>query len=239
MTSPKVLIVEDEPIIAQDLKECLSDKQYSVAKIARSYEEAVRFLEADLPNIVLVDIVLKGEKDGIELATFIRKNYHLPIVFITSHSESSTVRRAAVVKPEGYLVKPFKDEDIYTTVEIALSHYQEQAVEQVGQKREDVFFIRHNGQLIKLKYEDVIWLKADGNYTEIWTVDKKKYMVRNILKEVGEQFPVEIFMRVHKSYIVRLSAIDAIKNGKIVVLGMEIPVARSMYEQLISRLNLL
>ncbi|UZR98482.1 LytR/AlgR family response regulator transcription factor [Chondrinema litorale] len=241
MLTPKILIVEDEPIIAQDLKECLIDQDYEVINIAKSYIEAISYIEKEIPSIVLIDIILKGEQDGIEVAKYIRQTLNTAIIFITSHSDRAIVKRATALKPDGYLVKPFKEEDIYTSIETALSHYQTEKssiTSPIIEELKDFIFIRDKGKMIKLFHKDINWIKADGNYTEIHTISKK-YVVRSILKDVSKQIPSKQFMRVHKSYIVNLSNVETIKNNKIIMSGNEIPIARSMYEQLVSKLNLL
>lgn len=118
----RILIVEDEAIIAADLRELLEDLGYDVGSIAATVEEAERELERQSYDLMLVDIVLSGERDGIDLAQLARRRFDLPLVFITSHADPGTVRRARAVKPEGYLVKPFSRDEVFAAVEIALSH---------------------------------------------------------------------------------------------------------------------
>lgn len=119
----KALIVEDEMVVAWDLTYALTSVGYSVPGIATTADEAVRMIEQHAPDIVLIDIVLKGERDGIELAHDVREKYHLPFVFITAHTDRATVARAKEVQPLGYLVKPFNKEEVYATTEIALSTF--------------------------------------------------------------------------------------------------------------------
>ena len=122
MSSIKIIIVEDELIIAEDMKEMLLNMQYEVIGIANGCDEAEQILSRDIPDIALIDINLRGDEDGISLAMSIRKRYDIPIIFITSFSDKATVERAKQVKPNGYIVKPFEKEDLYTTIEIALDN---------------------------------------------------------------------------------------------------------------------
>ncbi len=123
MRKSKVLIVEDELIIAEDLKEILLELGYRVTGIAKDIEEAKNVLIQEVPDIVLLDIRLRDGDNGIDLAQYIRKNYKLPVIFISSYSDKDTLIRAKQVKPDGYLVKPVEKGDIYSAIEIALSHY--------------------------------------------------------------------------------------------------------------------
>jgi CheY-like chemotaxis protein len=123
MSQSKVLIVEDEFIIAEDLKEILLELGYRVTGIAKDIEEAKNKLTQEVPDIALLDIRLRAGDDGIDLARFIRKNYKLPIIFITSYSDKDTLNQAKQVKPDGYLVKPIEKGDIFSSIEIALSNF--------------------------------------------------------------------------------------------------------------------
>jgi DNA-binding NarL/FixJ family response regulator len=122
MSKTKILIVEDEFIIAEKLRFILQDLEYEVIGIASKYSKALSIMEEQLPDLILIDIVLAGAKDGIELAHQINLKHKKPFIFITSHSDIDTVKRAKDVKPNGYLVKPFKKADIFTTIEIALAN---------------------------------------------------------------------------------------------------------------------
>lgn len=123
MSQSKVLIVEDELIIAEDLKEILLELGYKVTGIAKDIKEAKDILIQEVPDIVLLDIRLRDGDNGIDLARFIRKTMHMPIIFITSYSDKDTLKRAKEVKPDGYLVKPVEKGDLFSSIEIALSNY--------------------------------------------------------------------------------------------------------------------
>ncbi|NJN33443.1 MAG: response regulator transcription factor [Saprospiraceae bacterium] len=126
MSEIRVLIVEDEPIIAQDLATCLKSIDFTVCGKAYSLAMAYRLLETTFPDIILLDINLNGNNEGIEIAKFIREKYKLPFVFLTSYSDRDTLNLAKLTMPAGYIVKPFDDSRLATTLEIALyNHSQE------------------------------------------------------------------------------------------------------------------
>jgi DNA-binding NarL/FixJ family response regulator len=116
----RILIVEDEMVIAEDLSTVLMRLNHEVVGIALKYTHAIDLLEKTKPDIALIDIILGGAKDGIDVANFINQNNKIPFVFITSHADTATVERAKSVKPNGYLVKPFNKNDIFTTIEMVL-----------------------------------------------------------------------------------------------------------------------
>lgn len=120
MAETSVWIVEDESIVAMDLKARLLKMGYSVAGISGYAEEAIEAIRLNLPDIVLMDIVLKGTMDGIEAAAIIREELEIPVVYLTAYSEEGTISRAKVTEPYGYILKPFMERDLQIAIDIAL-----------------------------------------------------------------------------------------------------------------------
>ncbi len=120
MADTSVWIVEDESIVAMDLKARLLKMGYHVAGISGYAEEAIEEIRLNPPDIVLMDIVLKGTMDGIEAAGIIREELEIPVVYLTAYSEDSTIFRAKVTEPYGYILKPFMERDLQIAIEIAL-----------------------------------------------------------------------------------------------------------------------
>jgi PAS domain S-box-containing protein len=116
----KILIVEDESIVALELQSRLTDLGYSVCGIVVSGPEAINLISEKKPEIILMDINIKGPFDGVETAEKIKGMYDIPIVFLTAFTDSSTLERAKTVQPYGYIVKPFEERELHTTIEIAL-----------------------------------------------------------------------------------------------------------------------
>ncbi len=120
MTGRKILIVEDEGIVARDMKNILTRLGYPVVAVAYSGPEAVRLAKTEKPDLVLMDIVLQGEMDGIEAAEKIRDRNDIPVVYLTAHAEPPVLERAGVTGPYGYLLKPFRERELHAAIEIAL-----------------------------------------------------------------------------------------------------------------------
>ncbi len=120
MAKSKIMIVEDEWITADDIKTSLQSLGYTVTSMVSSGEEAIQKAEEDRPDLVLMDIVLKGEMDGIEAANQIRSLFNIPIVYLTAYADEKVLERAKITEPFGYIVKPFINEDLKITIEIAL-----------------------------------------------------------------------------------------------------------------------
>jgi PAS domain S-box-containing protein len=122
--SPRIMVVEDEGIIAQDIKNCLEGLGYVVPDVVFTGREAIQRAEELRPDLVLMDIVLKGEIDGIETAAEIRKKYNIPIVYLTAYEDDKTLKRAKMTEPLGYILKPFEERYLRSSIEMALYKHQ-------------------------------------------------------------------------------------------------------------------
>lgn len=120
MPETKILIVEDEAIVAEDIRNSLQSLGYTISAVVSSGEEAITKIEEDAPDLVLMDIVLKGDMDGIEAAGQIHSRFNIPVVYLTAFTDKKTIERAKLTEPFGYIVKPFEDRELHSTVEMAL-----------------------------------------------------------------------------------------------------------------------
>lgn len=123
MSEINVLVVEDEPLIAEDIRQCLTHVDYAVQAVAHDKESALAALAALRLDIVLLDINLGGKLAGFEIAEVINATYHLPFVYLSSYSNSSILEQAKYTRPMGYIVKPFDEADLFTSIEIALYNF--------------------------------------------------------------------------------------------------------------------
>lgn len=122
--TPRIMVVEDEGIIAQDIKNCLEGLGYIVPDVVFTGKEAILRAEELRPDLVLMDIVLKGDIDGIETASEIRKRYNIPIVYLTAYEDDRTLKRAKLTEPLGYILKPFEERYLRSSIEMALYKHQ-------------------------------------------------------------------------------------------------------------------
>jgi two-component system sensor histidine kinase/response regulator len=120
MAKARVLVVEDEGIVALNIQSSLESLGYDVPAIVASGEEAIGMAEEARPDVVLMDVMLSGTMDGVEAAGQIRERFHVPVIFLTAYTGDDTLRRAEITEPFGYLVKPFDERELRTTIEIAL-----------------------------------------------------------------------------------------------------------------------
>ncbi len=131
MADGRILVVEDEHIVAMGIKKMLKSLGYQVTGIASTGEDAINKAESTFPDLVLMDIMLKGDLDGIEAAGEIIKRFDLPVVYLSAYSDSKLLDRAKQTGPSGYIVKPFEEKDLHSSIEMAL---QKHAVETKNQE---------------------------------------------------------------------------------------------------------
>lgn len=228
-----ILIVEDEFIISQDLEDTLLNLGYHVEVIASNYKDALLALEAKKIDIALLDVNLNDEKDGIDIATYIKEKINIPFIFITSNADKNTVERAKETTPNGYIVKPFNKDSIYTTIEMALSNY----VAKIKKSdTEPTIIIKDGTTKFQLNWKDILFVKSEGNYIAIVT-ENKKHLIRNSLKDFSATIPFKHFIKIHKSYIVNTNYLKAIHSAYININEHEIPIGREFKEAFLLFIN--
>ena len=245
----KILIVEDNVIIADDMQSMLEEIGYEIVDNVIVYEQAVDVLKNNEVDLVLIDIILASDKTGIDLGKHIREQYNIPFIFVTSNSDRATVENAKTVKPDGYLVKPFEQQDLYTSIEIALSNFnysrKDNTKEIAGEEGDaftsnsvlkDSIFVKKQHLYYRIQFTDIQFIKADNVYLEVNTAEKK-FLVRSPLKDYLEKLPKNKFYRAHKSYIVNVDHIDAINSKDIVINNNLIPISKDFKEFIISSMN--
>jgi DNA-binding NarL/FixJ family response regulator len=123
MSKLRILIVEDEPVIAENISMYLDNNDFEVSGIAYDSEEAIEQLQHNTPDAAILDINLESDEDGIDIAGRINEQYHIPFLFLTSYSDKDTLHRAKTVNPSGYIVKPFNEKTLLASLEIAISNH--------------------------------------------------------------------------------------------------------------------
>lgn len=239
MKSVRILIVEDESLVAMDMSDMLIRMGYDVLPAAYSYDEALDMLESQKPDLALLDINLSGEKTGLDLGQVLRAKYSIPFIFITSHSDKSIVSQAAALRPSGYLVKPFGQEDLYTSIEMALANFyagEEPPRKSPGWNINDSIFVKIDTRFVKLNISDILYLESDGNYIFIYT-DKTKHIVRSNFRDFLRNLPGEHFIQVHKSYIIHVQKVDSFTHTELVTGKATIPLSRNFKDELFERIK--
>ncbi len=244
----KILMVEDDMIVAADISIQLTKLGYEVTGINTNGEDALSAIENNRPDIILMDIILSGKMNGIDTARIILEKFQVPVIFLTSNSDDATFQRAITAKPYAFISKPFQKSDLERTLQLALQRIaveQESAPENEGPEdhvstMDDRLFIRHKNQLVKVLLSDILYTEADRNYCKIHT-EKQTYLLSVPLRNIASQLPSGSFIRVHRSYVVNLQKIDAISeyHEYLSIQSHQIPIARRAKEEVVKRLKMI
>jgi DNA-binding LytR/AlgR family response regulator len=248
MESPiKVLIVEDEMVIAARISVELDELGYEVTGMVSRAEQALIHCQQTPPDIVLLDINLKGEMDGVELAHLLNEEANIPIIFLTANVDEATFNRAKDTLPYAFLTKPYKKLDLQRALELVVSRLNTDKSQTKTKKSTDTsyilsdrIFVRYKDRMIKVVIDDILYVKADGSYCLITTPDKE-YILTVPLKTLEASLPSNAFTRTHRSYVVNLHKIEALDDNQETLTlrgNKHIPVSRRFKAELLKRLRL-
>ena len=231
MDKPSVFIVEDEVIISADLAMQLSKAHYQVLGTVDTGQKALAFLKEQQPDIVIMDVQLKGDLDGIDVANQVNKLYDIPVIFLTSNTDTATFNRARLSFPHAFLSKPFRIKDVIHSIQIALESQEERPDDDL-EFLTDRVFIRNGELLEKVLYDDILFIEADGAYTKIITA-KKQFLLSQTLKKTEARITSDKLIRIHRSYMVNIRNVDSISEGYLYIRKYKIPVSRSLRDTVI------
>lgn len=226
----RILIVEDESLVAMDMERMLLELGYEVLPNVNSYDDAILALHTNKPDLVLLDINLNDTKSGIDLSKQIQQQYKIPFIYLTSHSDKATMDEALITKPYGYLLKPFDADDLYAAIEVAMSNFMGQSIhnEDSGLLCKDALFIKTDKNFVRVEINDICWVESEHNYLYIVS-QKGKHIIRSNFKDFQQNIPSAKFIQVHKSYMINLNKVEAFSHTDITINGKEIPLSR-MYK---------
>ncbi|NLR92096.1 LytR/AlgR family response regulator transcription factor [Flammeovirga agarivorans] len=236
-----ILIVEDEILLAQDLQIRLQKSGKYKTHTADSFDEAIKVLLTTKIDFLIIDITLKGDKSGIDLAKKVNEKLKLPFLFLTSHADQVTFEQAKVVCPSAYLLKPFNDREISMSIDLALSNFNQQTLEEDSEPNEEAvqeyLFLKKDNAFQKVMVEDIIYLEAQSNYTYFHT-KTEKFMYAIVLKKIIEKLPQDQFIRVHRSFVVNKKCITGFSNNAVTLdEHYEVPVSKQNKEMVFKLFN--
>src|ERR1035437_6746789 len=148
MANPSIFVVEDESIVAKDIQNSLKKLGYSFAGSANTGEQALQMIAESHPDLVLMDIMLKGEMNGIEAAAEIKNSFDIPVIYLTAYADSHTIDKAKTTQPHGYIIKPFKEVDLHTAIEVAMFKHEK---DKEARKERDMLYALVEGKEEKSK----------------------------------------------------------------------------------------
>lgn len=227
----KIGVVEDEMVIADTICLTLKKLGYSITPTSPNYERAVKMINEEKPDLLLIDVNLGGGKDGIDLAHYVRENYLIPIIFLTANSDAATVERAKKVKPNAYLVKPFNKNDLYTAIEIAVSNHATIA------EPTEFIMVKDGYDFIKVFLFEILFIQSDQNYAVLELKNGKKLMVRSTISEMLEKLPEKKFIKINRGTIINTLHITTLQTEKVFIGEANFSISKSIREELLEILN--
>jgi len=239
----KILVVEEDMVIGANISLQLTKLGYETSGIVPGGEEALLQVKQNQPDIILMDIQLKGLLDGIETAKEMQKEYNIPIVYLTSNTNNMLINKAKATKPVTFIAKPFKKIDLKNAIELAVTKIKPNgsAIATSSGKEStlvlnDRIFVRNHERMVKIFIKDILYIIAERNYTRIFSKDKE-YLLVMTLKDLDSKLPIEHFIRIHRSYIINLSQVDEVAGTHVVIAKKAIPLSKSLRGKLLNRLQ--
>lgn len=201
---PEILIVEDDLIIATTLENELQAAGYTVVGSCQSGEACLELLTTKVPDLILMDIKLAGQLDGVQTAQQIRKKYRVRLIFLTEMQERGYLEKASKVKAANYLVKPFQTTQLLIAVEYALFQGDQAFL------GNDAGFFKNKEEYIKVLYEDICYIRAEKVYCDLYLKDGKKINVTKPLNQMMKRLPYPDLVRIHKSHSINKNYVTKI-----------------------------
>ncbi len=226
--------------------------EYEVNCILSAKEEIYQQIKENKPDIILLDTQLKGQEDAIETAVKIKKCSSIPIIYIMDEADNRTFNRAMITRPAAFISKPFKKLDLQRAIELAI--YNNVPAEAILNNLpnesnngdvpfaaetlilSDRIFVHCRDKMIKIMIADIMYIEADRNYSRIFT-PRKEFLLSTTLKTIEVRLPKELFIRIHRSYIINISLVDEVGESYVLIMDKQIPLSAALREQLLKHIQ--
>lgn len=211
MNNITVLVVDDNQEESDALVKVLRDNSYHVAGVATSKEEGVQMMQAYCPDVIIIDVFLQGQPDGILFAGIVSTTTRIPFVFLTNSKDRQVFKAAHLTHPYSFLLKPFNELEIFYAIEISIEKCYDQSsvftsVTQGAVMGSDFLFVKRNSALVKVGIADIIYIEVAERYCHIVTL-KDKFVVQMTLKKILEILVPYGFIQTNRSYIINRSSV--------------------------------
>ncbi|KXK36570.1 MAG: response regulator transcription factor [Saprospiraceae bacterium] len=244
-----ILIIEDDLIIAENIKETLQEIGFEKVYTAKNYEEVKALVSKVTPDLFLVDILLEHcEKDGIAIMMELQQKMHKPLIYISAFSDEKIRNRAKLTKPSAYLIKPMSSKQLEVAIDFVVSSFDYQS--NIGTEididhspiisESDCFYIKVKEKYERIEKSEIVYLQSEGSYTDIITVSKK---VRHYvyLKSLLNRLKMPQLIRCHNSYVVNSDYIDSFNSFQVFIRMsdggiLEIPVSSTYKVELMNKI---
>ncbi len=254
-TAPiQVLVVEDDMIVGSHISMVLAEAGYAVLGLIPTGEAALEQIKTFPPDLVLMDVTLKGKLDGVDTAALIYERYRVPVIFLTANADPITFGRAKAAFPYAFISKPFKPIALLQAIELVVQRIQEEQsattppveapaeapdTEEIALNqgpKSDHIFVRDKDRMVKVKMSDIRYIEAERNYCRIHT-SNRQYLLSSPMKTVESHLDTAEFVRSHRSFVVNVAAIDGLDEHYLYLGDQAIPMSKAYKEEVYQRLN--
>jgi two-component system, response regulator PdtaR len=248
-----ILIVEDESIVAMDLANGLERDGYHVTGIADNADEAQELFNTHEVDIVLMDVNILGDKDGIDTAIELLKKRSVPIIYLTAFTDAATIERIKQTHPAAFLSKPYNIINVRIAIELAINNFaiarQQQSTGKIipldkNATRDDAhppekemilqmndhIFVKYNYVFVKIKLNELLYVEAENNYISLVTIEKK-FLLRLSLSQLMEKVNYKPLARIHRSFVVNINAIQSFSDQEVTINNHQLPIGRNYKEE--------
>lgn len=245
MEALRILIVEDEFIIARNLQVILEDLGYEPLEPVGTKKAAIAAIDELEIDLVILDINLNGKHEGIEIGKYLNEKKQIPFIYLTSNSDKTTISEAKLTHPKSYLIKPFKQDDIFAAIEMAIDPIVEDK-DDLGNRQEatqsssilhNCLFIKLGSKYLKVKIEEITHVEADGKTVEVHTLQGQKFQVKMSLEQMHVQLGKFGFVRIQRSFIISLHHLTAINGDFVYIDTKAFPIGRQYKEDLMRQIK--
>lgn len=244
MSALKIVIVEDEVIIAEALSEMLKSIGYNIPEPASNYDEAIMLIEQETPDLLLLDINLNSHMTGIDLAQTVNEHYAIPFVFLTANTDKATIEQAKTVKPMAYLAKPITRDQLYSAIEIAIHNFTERSHTaasslSVNRPQGNTLFIKDGYTFRKVDLTEISHLESEANYVVLHHINGSKLLSRSTMTTFLEQREANLFLRIHRSFAVNKLHIEGIHSNEVHTQNKKVlPLGKNYKETFLSSMGI-
>ena len=239
----RILIVEDEPIHADRFEMLVLQMNHEVAGICDNAFDALDCFHRTQPDLLLLDINLRGDLDGVQLSERLQQIRSTPIIFVTSLQDDETFARARRTGPVAFILKPFDLLQLQRAMELAISDMAHPAPANDFEVSDlvlpDCLFIRVREKLEKVLFDDILFIESDGRYAMLHTHAGRKFAIRIPLGDLEAKLPAERFARIHRGYLIQMKWMQSVDlhDMTVKVKDRDLPLGKSFREQVLERLR--
>lgn len=220
----KVLIVEDEPLIAEAIKTYLLHLNLKEIQIEYELKYALEAIKNNLFDLVLLDIRMQGQFDGIEIGLVLSEK-QIPFIYITAHSDKEMIKKMSETKASAFISKPVRKEELLLNVTFVLNS--------IIENNKNIITVRSGHDLVPIEKKKLLYLKTDGNYLELYLINNEKILVRTSIDRFLEEIQDADFLQTHRSYIINKNQLKLLKTDSVILVSEDIvPVSRTYLNQL-------